>query len=268
MKNILIIARFELVRLFLTTRGLVSLGTFAVIWFFLLKYPINLAANVVLSADFSQSVTNMFGQVGLDNLLNWKVPEMAVYWVVALYIFPLFSILITADQTCSDRSRGTLRYLCLRTSRDSIFLGRFLGQMVIMAFLVATTLLAAIVLAVSKNSTITSEAIQASLIIGTNLFIVLLPFTAMMALLSATVRSAKLATMMAIIGWGLLSGLVTWLTFKIPATEFLIGWLPGGQRAGMVNAIGWEALSYSLVPLIQTVIFLLAGRFIMQRSSL
>ncbi len=268
MKNLFIIARFELVRLFLTPRGLVSLATFAIIWYFLFRYPINLAADFVLMGEFSQGIAEKFGQVGLENLLSWEVPEMAVYWVVALYVLPVFSILISADQTCSDRSRGTLRYLSLRTSRDSIFFGRFLGQMLILSILIAVTLAGAVILALWKNSAIFSDALQASLIIGTNLIIVLLPFTAMMALISATVKSARLSTMLAIISWGLLNVFVTWLAFKIPATEFLKGWLPGAQRVALVNSIGWDTLSHSLLPLMQMAFFLLAGRYLMQRSSL
>ncbi len=268
LKNLLIIAKFELVRLFLTPRGLVSLATFAIIWFFLLRYPINLAADIVLSADFSQTISAKFGEVGLANLLKWKVPEMAVYWVVSLYVFPLFAILISADQTCSDRSRGTLRFLSLRTSRDSIFLGRFVGQMLILGFLIITTLAGAILLAVWKNPYVFTEALQASVLIGVNLFIVLLPFTALMALISATVRSARLSTMLAIISWGLLSGFSAWLAMKIPATEFLQGWLPGGQRIDLVKTNGWNTLSYSLLPVLQMIVFLLAGRFFMNRSSL
>jgi len=267
-KNLLIIAKFELVRLFLTPRGLVSLATFAIIWYFLLRYPINLAADVVLSADFSETISTKFGEAGLANLLEWQVPEMAVYWVVSLYVFPLFAILITADQTCSDRSRGTLRFLSLRTSRDSIFLGRFLGQMLILAILIVTTLVGAILLAVWKNSYVFGDALQVSLLSGVNLFIVLLPFTALMALISATVRSARLSTMLAIISWGLLTGFTAWLAVKYPSTQFLQGWLPGGQRIDLVKSNSWETLSYTILPLVQMVIFLLAGRFFMRRSSL
>ena len=267
-KNLFIIAKFELVRLFLTPRGLVSLVTFAVIWYFLLRYPVNLAADVVMSADFSDTISTKFGELGLANLLKWQVPEMAVYWVISLYVFPLFSILITADQTCSDRSRGTLRFLSLRTSRDSIFFGRFLGQMLILAILIIATLIGAILLAVWKNSYVFGDALQVSLLIGVNLFIVLLPFTAMMALISATVRSARLSTMLAIISWGLLTGFTAWLAIKYPATQFLQGWLPGGQRIDLVKSNGWETLSYILLPLIQMVFFLLAGRYFMRRSSL
>jgi ABC-type transport system involved in multi-copper enzyme maturation permease subunit len=268
LRNLLIIAKFELVRLFLTPRGLVALVTFAIIWYFLLRYPINLAADVVLSADFSEAISEKFGEVGLANLLEWQVPEMVVYWVVALYIFPLFAILITADQTCSDRSRGTLRFLSLRTSRDSIFFGRFIGQMLILAILIVATLVGAILLAVWKNSYVLNDALQVSLLIGINLFIVLLPFTALMALISATVRSARLSIMLAIISWGLLTGLTAWLAFKYPAVEFIQGWLPGGQRSDLVKSNGWESLNYSILPLVQMVIFLLAGRYIMRRSSL
>jgi len=264
----LIIARFELIRLFKTPKGLVSLITFAVIWFFILRYPIKMSAEIIGTDAFKDQVSGMFGIIGVGGLLDWEVPEMAVYWVFALYLFPLFSLLLTADQTSSDRSRGTLRFLTLRTSRDSLFFGRFLGQMLIQAIIVFTTLVATALMAIWRDPQLGIQAFNSTLLIGINVLIVLLPFTALMAMLSATVRSGKLATMLAVIGWGLLSGSVTYIIYKFPEMRDLAQWLPGAQRMQLIRSSGWETLNFVFVPLVQMLVLLLAGRIIMQRSSL
>ncbi|HFB66465.1 MAG TPA: ABC transporter [Aeromonadales bacterium] len=266
--NMVIIALFELIRVFKTRRGLATLAAFAVIWYFILRYPISYAAEIIQTEGFKHQVSVMFGLVGIGGLLDWQVPEMAVYWVAALYIFPFFSLLLAADQTSSDRSRGTLRFLVLRTSRDSLFFGRFLGQMLIQSIIVVLTLLATVLMASWRDPQLFTVALNSAILIFINLFIVLLPFTALMAMLSATFRSGKLATMMAIIGWGIISGLVTYLIFKFPEMKVLKDWLPGAQRMQLVRSEGWNTLHFTLVPLVQMLIFLFAGQQIMKRSSL
>ncbi len=267
-RNLWIISRFELTRLFRTPRGLLSLLTFAVVWYFILRYPVNFAAKLIPMKDFNDNISEMFGQIGLDKVLGWPVDEFSVYWMISLYLFPVFSILITADQTSSDRSRGTLRFLTLRTSRSSIYFGRFLGQMMIQTILIAGTLMATLAMAMYRDSDVFSGGFQSAIIMFINLFIVIMPFTALMALLSASVRSGKLSTMLAIVSWGVLSGFLAWLAYKLPETAFLQEWLPGAQRLDLVQTNGWSTLKQSLLPLIQTAIFLIAGQKIMVRSSI
>ncbi len=266
--NMMIIARFELIRVFKTRRGLVTLAAFAVIWYFILRYPISYAAEIIQTEGFKHQVSVMFGLVGIGGLLDWQVPEMVVYWVASLYLFPLFSLLLTADQTSSDRSRGTLRFLVLRSSRDSLFFGRFLGQMLIQSIIILLTLLATVLMASWRDPQLFSAAMHSALLIFMNLFIVILPFTALMAMLSASFRSGKIATMMAIIGWGIVSGLVTYVVFRFPELRVLKDWLPGAQRMQLVRSEGWDTLHFTLVPLVQMLVFLGAGQQIMKRSSL
>lgn len=245
-----------------------SLLTFAVVWYFILRYPVNFAAKLIPMKDFNDNISEAFGQVGLDKVLGWPVDEFSVYWMIALYLFPVFSILITADQTSSDRSRGTLRFLTLRTSRSSIYFGRFLGQMMIQTILIASTLMATLAMAMYRDADVFSGGLQSAIIMFFNLFIVILPFTALMALLSASVSSSKLSTMLAVVIWGVLSGFLAWLAFKLPETAFLQEWLPGAQRLDLVQTNGWSTLNQSLLPLIQTTVFLIAGHRIMVRSSI
>ncbi|MFT4929400.1 MAG: Cu-processing system permease protein [Phenylobacterium sp.] len=266
--NLLIISRFELVRLFQTTRGLMSIAAFAIIWYFILRYAIQTASQFVGIPGFRESVGEMFGQVGLRNLLDWPVAEFTVFWLFSLFLFPLFSITITADQTSSDRSRGTLRFLTLRTSRDSIFFGRFLGQMMILTLLISGTVTATLLMAVYNNSDNLASSLNSAIIMGINLIIVVMPFTAMMAMFSAAVRSSRLAITAATICWGVLQGLIGYLSYKWAFFEPLSMILPGHQLPDLIQTTQWETLQHSPLPLIQTAVLLLIGRTIVARSSL
>ncbi len=267
-RNLWIISRFELVRLFQTPRGLMSIAAFAIIWYFILRYPIFKASQFVGIPGFRESVGDMFGQVGLSNLLEWPVAEFTVFWIFSVFLFPIFSLLITSDQTSSDRSRGTMRFITLRASRDSIFFGRFIGQLIIQALLLIGVLTATFFMSVWNNSLNWAEALDSAMIMGVNLMIVVLPFTAMMAFFSASVRSSRLAIILAIICWGLTVGLIGYLSYKWPIFENLIYIVPGRQLGDLIQSNDWATLQHAWLPVVQTVAFLFLGRTVLARSSL
>lgn len=128
-KHLLIISQFELKRGFATRKGLLSLVTFAVVWYFILLYPLRFAAELLVQEKGLMQDFSFFNFIGFGSIQQWSIPEFGVFWQFALIIFPMLSITLAADQTCSDRERGTLRFIVLRSSRDSLFFGRFVGVM-------------------------------------------------------------------------------------------------------------------------------------------
>lgn len=261
-------SRFELQRLFMTPRGWFALAAFSTIWYFLLRYPIYQASLQLNQPEIQQMLSGMLGMVGMYNLLNWSLPELSVYWALTVMLMPLAVIVSAADQTCSDRSRGTLRFLTLRSSRDSIFFGRFFGQMLVQALLIGLSLLATLILAAWRLGELPPAALNASLVIWLNLLIVLMPFTALMALCSAVVKSSRLAISLAIVSMGVVAGLLGYLVWHFPDLLSVLEYLPGAQLPMLLGAQGWDTLKYSGLPLMQTVVLLIAGRFVMQEKAL
>lgn len=268
LKKLFIIARFELVRLFLTTRGCISLLAFALLWSVLLRYLIYNASYYLLDRDTSNLIGALIGNTDVQNPLAWPVAEMSVFWGVALYLFPFFCIVLTADQTASDRSRGTLRLINLRANRDTIYFGRFLGQMIIQGLLIIATVGSVLVLAVSRDTSLLGAGLSLAVLITVNLVIVLLPYTALMALVSVIAKSARQATVYAIILWLILLILIAWLAPYFPDVGFFQWILPGSQFSALLEKEGWDMLSLAHIPLIQTVVLLGVGRWLMQRSDL
>ena len=91
-QRMLCLAKFELYRLFLTKRGALALVAFATAWFLILRYLVSSAATIVSSKMFQDMAEQIFGMLGLSELLTWKVPELAIYWLVAVYSFPVFAL--------------------------------------------------------------------------------------------------------------------------------------------------------------------------------
>ncbi len=266
--HLLLICQFELKRLFFSRKGLLYLTTFAVVWYFILIYPIRLASNLLEQGQYSTHASSFFEFLGFGSLLNWSIPEFGVYWRFALVMFPSLCVMIAADQTCSDRVRGTLRFLALRVSRDGLFFGRFVSAMTAQSLLVIVTLLTTLTLAVYRDSSLLAEAINSSMVIAVNLILVLLPFTAMMAALSASVKSARAVTVWAILIWIFMSWMITRVASYLPALDVLKLLVPGYQLSALAQLSEWQTLQLAYIPLLQTVVLLGLGRWLMSRQTL
>jgi ABC-type transport system involved in multi-copper enzyme maturation permease subunit len=261
-------SRFELHRLFMSPRGWFALAAFTTIWYFLLRYPIHQASVQLQNPEIQQVLSGMLGMVGMYNLMNWSLPELSVYWAMTVFFMPLAVVFSAADQTCTDRSRGTLRFLTLRSSRDSIFFGRFIGQLLVQTMLIGLSLLATLGLAALRLGTLPLPALSAALIIWLNLIIVLMPFTALMALCSALVRSSRMAISLAVVSIGVLASVLGYLVWHFPDLRAVLEYLPGAQLPALLGAQGWNTLSHSGLPLLQTAVLLLVGRVVMQEKAL
>ncbi|MCZ4336500.1 ABC transporter permease subunit [Shewanella colwelliana] len=265
----LLVAKFELKKILFNTRGLVALAAFALVWFLILWYPVKQASIYLFSPDFKQFLAAIFGESSVSELFSWPVAEMAIVWIAALYLFPLFSISVSADQFASDRARGTFRFLTLRASRDTLFFGRFLGYMLIQAILLLFTLGATLILVAFRDASLLLPAISSSLFIFINIMIVLLPFTATMAILSLYANSAMRATIYAILLWAGFSIVSAILNYYLPGLDSAMQWvLPGAQLSMMINTSGLGSLAFAPIPLIQAAVLLLVGRTYMARIAL
>lgn len=267
-RNTWLITRFELFRLFGSPRGWFALAAFAVIWFLILRYPIFEASSALQQPDTQAFLTRIFGMVGLYKLMAWPLPELIVYWLICLVMLPLAVIVTSADQTSSDRSRGTLRFLTLRTSRDTLFLGRFLGQWLVQGLLIMLSLSATLGLAIWRQHSLSLAALEAALIMALNLMIVLAPFTALMALCSVLARSARLAVCLAIVGGGVLIGFISWAGWYFHDLLTLLQYLPGAQIPALLSHQGWSTFQEVTLPIAQTLVFLGLGRLALQGKSI
>lgn len=264
----LLLAQFEVKKMLFNPRGVIALAAFSLVWLLILLYPIRGASEFLISPDYEALIEGLFGPEVVSELFKWSVAELAIYWIAALYLFPLFSIFIAADQFSSDKARGTFRFLTLRTSRESIFFGRFIGHMTIQTMLVSLTVLATIVLGVSREATLLMPAIGSGALVIVNLVIVLLPYTALMAILSLYANSARQATIYAILIWAAMSITIAIINNYLPIISELKWILPGSQISLMINTQGLGSFAYAPVALLQTLVLLILGRIYIKRSAI
>ena len=267
-KQFILICQFEIKRGFTTQKGLLLVLTFLVVWSVILLYPIRLAAELVMQEKGWMQGFSFLEFFGLGAIHQWPIPEFGVLWQLALILFPMLSITLAADQTCSDRERGTLRFIVLRCSRDSIFFGRFAGVMIIQAILIAVATMSTFALVSSRQVELIFSALPNMLVIAINLILAVLPFTAMMAVLSAKVKSARQASVWAILIWTFLAGIFCGFAEYLPLLRYFKILIPGYQLSDLAQLSGWQTLQLAYVPILQSCILLLLGRWIMIRQAL
>lgn len=261
------IARFELNRLFFSKRGWVALAAFSLLWFFIFKYLISRGADLMHSEMFRDMAQSAFGQLGFGALYQLPMAELAIYWLIAIYIYPPLALVISSDQTASDRQRGTLRFLTLRSSRSEILFGRFVGQLLILGILAGATLMGCWLMGGVKQPDLLLSAATTSLGLWGYLMYALLPFVAFMALLNSFLSSSRQSLMLAIIFLGGAQLLVAVASHYIPVVDMLNYAIPGNEFSKLLSTPG-QGLQAWLQPLLQSALLLAIAWFISRRSKL
>jgi hypothetical protein len=140
--------------------------------------------------------------------------------------------------------------------------------MLIQMVLILATTASALIAAVMHDDSVMAAGLVSSGIIVANLFMVLIPITAMMSLLSLTVKSTRQVTVLATLIWVLASAIIQGISHYFPFFEIFDLIIPGRQLSELANLPQTETFSLAYVPLLQGIILLFAGRLLMQRTSL
>jgi ABC-type transport system involved in multi-copper enzyme maturation permease subunit len=190
-----------------------------------------------------------------------------MYWLVAIYTFPLFSLVISSDQTCSDRTRGTLRFIALRTTRSEIIAGRFLGQLLIITILIALTLLATALMATYRDSGLLIASLSKGLHLFVELIFAVLPFIALMSFFNSFIRSSRLSIVVCLLFYCLASFIIILININVTNVDFLNTIFPGYQLSEVMGQNQFDIMNY-VIPSVQTVVYLILTNIIMKRSSI
>lgn len=284
--RVLILARAEVQRFVGSRRGLVSLLAFCLLWYAALTWFVLPAGRLAAGSSGVGLDVLLDDYLGLGNLLRWPAPEYAAWWVAALYLLPFVAVVASADQIASDRARGTLRYLVLRASRLEILAGRFFGQAMIMAAATLATLLSTLAVvwyqhrslspnalwtedaAIMPMTAHTGTALTSIALAGLALWMTLLPWVALMALVSAVARTPSQATRYALIIWILLSITAAWLSSRFGEHVIIDHLLPGSPVRTLLSRMGSEAMLPATIGLLHAAVFLTGAAIVMYRRDL
>jgi len=268
MHSIWHICQFELTRLFLTKRGGVLLLAFAIIWLFIFKYPVLQASNILSDSSFGDNITAFSQQLNLQHLMEWNYSELAIYWLFAVFAFPITAVLMSSDQLASDANRGTLRFILLRCSRSQLLVGRFLGQLLIVISLITMTLLAAFAMGLYRDPSLAMSAISELIFVGFNLLLIAMLVFSVTSLLNIVMKSSKLSIVMMIIVLPISHSIISYLGTYFSPLDHLLLILPG---IGLIDAVQMPQLELSqttVIPFLQTIAYLAAAQLLLTRRAL
>ena len=260
-------AQFELTRLFFTKRGLFLVASLAIVWFFILDFLVYESVQLLRDPLLRDQISSWFGEVQLDYLLQWPYSELAVYWIISVFIFPFIAILISSDQIASDIKRGTVRFLLLRSTRSQLLLGRFLGKTLIVTILIFLSVLATFLMGINRDATQIVNSTPQLILILFNLILLCLPYIALMSLLNAHFQSSKISLLIAFIIVPVISSLIGYIATYIEPADYLLYALPGLQLTDTLQLADFQ-LSSLLIPLIQTIGYLFLTQQVLVRKSL
>ena len=263
-----LIVNQELVASFASKRGLFVTSVFILTWTWLLFYPISFAAEAMKGSQGGSLIFSVLSVMGLETLSHWLMAEFAVYWVVALYLFPAFSLLMASDQMISERKRGGLRFLTLRCSRANIFFGRFLGHMLIQLLLLLATLGITYVLLLINNPQYWLEGLKILPLLLLNIILVTSPFVALMSLLSIVMNSVRISILVAVIILLLAGFIINYAASYLPFLSLFNYWIPGMQVSQMAQLSPVAALSELWKPAMQTLGLLTVGYGLFKRQAI
>lgn len=267
-QQLLMLVQFELSRLLATKRGWLSIAAFIAVWSVILRYAILPAADLMRDPSFQDTLSKAFGVIGLRHINSWPMPEISLYWLISLLMLPLSAMAFTANQTCTDISRGTFRFYAVRMSRPAIVLGRFLGNWLVQGVFIAVSLLVTFAVAAWRLQTFDWQWLSVAAGIWLNLLIVIAPFTALMALFSAAFSTTRMVLTMSTLALIAVMLVLAYLIYLQPQWYSIANYQLGMQVPELLKANLANTPNYWLLPLVQSVLLLAGSVLVIKRKAL
>lgn len=264
--RVLLLAEYELKNQFITRRAMIALGAFALVWLAMYRYVVYEAVVIINQPDFKELMFGLFGQFGLQELVTWPDAEMAVFWLLALIIYPAFTVFMCNDMLVSDKQRGTLRFFALRVTRLELILGRFFGQMTSLALLMFISYVGAILLVLNRDASLLPDAIGHAVVSYLLLLVNLLPFAALMLMLNTVVRSSRMALVYLTLIYTLGLLILTLLQTKLGLPLFFDYVIPG-EPLDEIATLQPNFISGVLWPLAHTALLIAASYGLLKRGD-
>lgn len=267
-KRIIRFAQFEFTRFLLSKRGMIATLGFSALWLIVLNEFVARAVDLLQNPGFKDFVQQAFGFAGMSRLLEWPVAEMTIYWLVAMSTFPLFAIFAASDQLCSDKQRGTIRFLALRASRFELMLGRFIGQVGVIATMILITLIAVMVMASLRDASMLVPGFEMAAMLFVKLNLVVLPFIAMMTLFNSYLTSSKQAIIHFILCYALVSIFFSLLSHYVWNDLDKLMYIMPNSMFSEVLSLRADFSVAVLMPILQTMAYLGLAYLIIRKKAI
>jgi ABC-type transport system involved in multi-copper enzyme maturation permease subunit len=212
LRNIAIIARCEITRHLRSRHGIVA-GLILIGFCAFGSYQLSNFADQM--ADVGRELGPVLGlitgmvesltglpAIAIGGLLDDHPPVLVALFALVMMLMPILCMVLAYDQTATDIETRHVRYLLFRTDRLSIYFGKALGALSIIAAAVAMILIVVgTVLAVRSSSLEGLAGVVYLVRIWLTAVLYAVPVVALLGLISALVGRARRSLTLAVLYW-------------------------------------------------------------------
>jgi len=224
-----------------SARGLLFLVFFGVFWFWVLWKLSSGNAQYLASPEASMILSYLIDPKVAQSLFVNRAPTLSAFFYLAISTVPMFVLFAASDQTANDIGSKYLRFLTPRCNRIEIFIGRFFGAVILVAFAYLTISLLAAVISIAVDKDSFSMVVADTPLIILSLILYTIPFVALMSLCSVIVGSAGLSALMGISIYVMLLIIVSVIGIKMPDIASVVSYVLPNSTKGVFLQLSWSS---------------------------
>ncbi len=242
-----------------SARGVLFLVFFGAFWLWLFTKLSGGGAQWLANPEGNFIIGWLFDPDVARSLFVGRSATLSAFFLIAVSTTPFFVLFAASDQTANDIGSKYLRFLTPRCNRIEIYLARFVGAAILVAFAYLLVTVVAMIMAVMVDKTGVGVILMDGLLAGLSLIIYSLPFIALMSLCSVVVGSAGLSALVGISVYVVVLVLVAVIGIKMPQAADFVAYLLPNSTKGLILQLQWQT---SLQSLLIVPIYVLAYGFI------
>ncbi len=252
-----------------SARGVLFLVFFSVFWLWVFSKFGKINTQWLSNPDGAMMLSWLFDQKTAQALFVDRHPGFSLFYLVAINTAPLFVLFAASDQTANDIGSKYLRFLLPRCQRIEIYLGRFLGcVLLVWAAYIAVSVVAALWVVLFNNANL-GEIIVEWLWVVISLMVYVLPFIAFMSLCSALVGSAGLSALLGLGSYLIVVIIIGILGFRWQGAADLVAWvLPNAIKPWVLLMDVWQLIKAALVGFIYILVYGWLGWIMFSRRDI
>ncbi len=265
-QHIQVLARYELMQSLLSTRGVLFLIMYGILWFWVLwKLSSGWAANLASEQGIA-FMSWLFDPVLARTLFAEQAPTLSLFFLLFMAFIPVFTLWGAGDQTATDIGTRHMRYLIPRCGRHEIYVGRFIGSFIFM------TLLHAVIVGVGVTVALYTDVHPGTLAYGARVwfvtFLYTLPYIALMSLYGAILGSAAAAILTAIATYAIVAIAGSLMALHWKAAVYIGYLFPTPLKGALLTGHGTDFIVALAAMLAYAAAYFALGWYIFQRRDI
>jgi hypothetical protein len=224
-----------------SARGLLFLVFFGVFWFWWLWKLSGGWAQMLANPDAGMVLSFIFDPKVAQSLFVNRAPTLSAFFLLAISTVPMFVLFAASDQTANDIGSKYLRFLTPRCNRIEIYIGRFIGAVILVAMAYTVITLCAAVISIMVDKDAFAGVLMDTPLVIVTLILYTIPFVALMSLCSVIVGSAGLSALVGISIYVTVLVIISVIGIKLPDFANAVSYLIPNATKSQFLQLSWSS---------------------------